>query len=176
MKASQRRMVTAAVAILIVIVSGLVIRNCGAGNRETITVKSGQARDVGSINWSVVSVMKVRTIQPEGANLTAKGWFLIVDLYLTNNAKDKIQFDPNSLSLTDSSGQTYTPNKTATEAQIKAQANSEIGSVYNTALNPGKKQRLAVAFDITETATKLKLKIKGSGFNASQDLVIDLGF
>lgn len=175
MKASQRRMVTAAIAILIVIASGLVIRNCGA-KPAPISIKSGQTRALGSINWSIVSVMKVRTIEPSGANLNAKGWFLIVDLYLTNQGKKAIQFNSDSIILTDSSGKTYAPDKKATDAQLKAQGSSTVSSIFNTTLNPGKQQRLVAAFDVSETANKLKMTIRGSNYGSKQDLIIDLGF
>jgi hypothetical protein len=175
MKASQRRIITAIIAILIVIGSGLVIRNCGA-KPAPISIKSGQTRSMGSVSWSIVSVMKVRAIQPSGANLTAKGWFLIVDFYLTNQGKNAIQFNANAITLTDSSGKTYSPDKAATDAQIKAQGSSTVSSVFNTTLNPGKQQRLTAAFDITETANKLKMTIQGNKYGSKQDLIIDLGF
>lgn len=176
MKASQRRIITAAAAILIVIVSGLVIRNCGTGKQEEVKIKSGQTRSMGSVKWSIVSVMKVRTIEPSGANITANGWFMVIDFYLTNQSKEKIQFNADSLVLTDGSGKTYAPNKKATEAQLKSMGNSEVGSIFNTALNPGKQQRLSGAFDISETATKLQLRILGDKYGSKEDLVIDLGF
>lgn len=175
MNASRRRMVTAAVAVLIVITGGLVIRNCGA-KPELVKIKSGQTRSVGEVKWQVVSVMKVKTIEPSGANLQASGWFLIVDLYLTNLGKDKIEFDPESLTVTDSTGKAYPPHAKATATQVKVQQNPEIKSIYNTTIDPGKTQRLAGAFEIGEVATKLQLKVLGKSYGSNQDLVIELGF
>ena len=175
MKASQRRLITAAVAILIVVVAGLVIRNCG-GPQEPIKIMSGQSRSMGSIKWSVVSVMKVRTIGSSDATLSANGWFLAVDLYLTNQSKEKIQFDPESVVVTDGAGKIYSPSTKATAAQVKSQANADLNSIFNAALNPGKQQRLIGVFDISETATKLQMKVLGDKYGSRQDLVIELGF
>jgi hypothetical protein len=176
MKTSQRRMVTAAVAIVIVIVAGLVIRNCGIGGRETVSIKSGQTKTLGSINWSVVSVLKVKAIQPSGVNLTSAGWFLIVDMYLSNTTQETVQLKSDSFTLTDDAGKTYSPDKKATDAQLKAMQSLDISSIFNASLKPSSKHRVMMVFDITETAAKLKLKAAASDYGANKDLVIDLGF
>lgn len=176
MNASQRRWITLAVAIVIVIASSLTIRACVNNSEPPITIGSGESKQLGDTNWQVVSVLKTQEIGMADKGLKAKDWFMVVDLYLTNKTDDKETFDPATIALVDGKGKEYRLNEQATDKQLKVQGNSKTASMLSGTIEPNQSKRIVGVYDISKDATKMSLKVSGKAYGSNRDLVIKLGF
>ncbi len=175
MTVTIRRIIAVAIIIAALVAIVLIVRACRAPAAEPVVIKSGQATQLGGIKWSVISVLKTRDVGPQDTRVTAKNWFLIVDLYLTNTG-GKITLKPEAFNLKDGAGKTYQIDRKATDAQIKGLANPKLASVYSASILAKEKQRVVMVFAIPESAIKLKLNVDGGLIGADRNLQIDLGF
>lgn len=167
-----------AIVILLIVIVGIVfaVRSCLTPAPAPIRIKSGQSTILSEIKWTVISVLKTRQVGPDDGRLNANAWFLVVDLYLTNAGKNKVELDPAAFKLTDNSDKSYAVDKKATDAQIKGLANPKLMSVFNAAISSQAKQRVVMVFSIPETSGKLVLNVDKSSVGADRNLIIDLGF
>ncbi len=143
---------------------------------KPVTIKSGTSASISGVKWSVVSVLKTRQIGPPGQTTMAKGWYLVVDLYLVNNSHQQINLDPTALTLVDNRQKEYSVSKTATDKQLINLANPKVLSIYQAAVAPGGRKRVVTVFEISEDASVLLLKVNGGKIGSDRDLHIDLGF
>ena len=171
----RRYLVIAAAAVIVLIGLVLVIRSC-AVTPAAVKVSSGQVTSLGDVKWQVVSALKTKQISLSGQVVTAKGWYMVIDLYLDNTGRSDLTFDPSSLVLKDGKGVAYPADRSATDKQIAQLANSGVVSIFGAKLPAGQKKRFAGVFDIAETATQLQLTILGNKYGTNKDLVIALGF
>ena len=176
MNASQRRWITLAAAIVIVIAGSLTIRACVGNTEPPIKIGSGESKQLGDVKWQVVSVLKTQEIGAADSGLKAKDWFMVVDLYLTNGAEEKIAFDPATVSLVDGKDKEYSLNKQATDKQLKIQANPKTASMFSGTIEPKQSKRLVGVYDIPQTATTMRLRVSGKAYGSDKDLEIALGF
>jgi hypothetical protein len=172
----QLRRYLAAAAVVVVLIAAVIgIRSC-LQPQTKVKVGSGQVSSLGDVKWQVVSVLKTKQISLSGQAVTAKGWYMIVDVYLENNGKSTLTFDPASMVLQDGKGVAYAADQAATDKQIGQTASSGLASIFGAKLKGGEKKRFVGVFDIAETATAMQLTILGSKYGSNKDLVIALGF
>jgi hypothetical protein len=176
MTVTMKRIIAIALVVVLLVAIVLVVRACTGAGAAPIKIKSGQSTKLGGLNWSVISVLKTRDVGPPDNKLTAKNWFLVVDLYLINSGTDKVTLKPEAFTLSDAAGKTYEVDKKATDAQIKGLSNVKLESVFSTVIPPKQKQRVVMLFAIPDTAKKLMLNVSGAAIGANQGIQIDLGF
>jgi hypothetical protein len=175
MNPQLRRYMAAAAVVIVLIAAVIGIRSC-LQPQTKVKVGSGQVTSLGDVKWQVVSVLKTKQISLSGKAITAKGWYMIIDLYLENTGKSTLTFDPASIELKDGKGVAYTADHAATDKQIGQTASASLGSIFGATLKGGEKKRFVGVFDISETATAMQLTILGSKYGSNKDLVIALGF
>jgi hypothetical protein len=174
MKIRQAIAIVVLLLAIVTIVFG--IRACTAPAPAPSRIKSGQSTILGDVKWTVISVLKTRSVGPDDGRVEADAWFLVVDLYLTNGGKDKLTLDPEGFKLSDNTKNSYSIDKKATDAQLKGLANPKLASIFNATITTNAKQRVVLVFAIPETSSALVLNVDGSSVGADRDLIIDLGF
>lgn len=176
MTVTTRRIIAVVVAITMLVMVVLIVRACQKPASAPLHIGSGQSTVLTDIKWSVISVLKTRSVGPDDGRIYAKNWFLVVDLYLTNARKEKVELEPTAFTLTDGGKNSYQIDRKATDAQVAGLANPKLLSIFAANVLPKAKQRVVMVFAIPETADKLVLNVDGLSIGADRDLIIDLGF
>lgn len=169
------RVILALALILIVVVAGQLIRASSA-KQPAKRAATGATIAMGAMKWHVMGTSKVRELGNPDAPITAKGWFIVVDLSLTDATKKKVKVDPSAVVVVDKEKHVYPADKTATDSQARMYNGIQIMSLFNANLATQQPARVAAVFPIGEAASGLKLKVIGAKVGVAQDLLIDIGF